>query len=160
VESKAQEEPTVDELVEKALQAKVIDAEFAEELRGSADMEDALGMFYTYVIEKGESPDELLAEWGIIEPTTAPDVQEAGNRLLGIGTKLSYADLMAQLQEGEMLVATWLRDPANFPHARPVIDEHDHASIVGKTVHGYYVRLRWFASKTGSENPIDYGMFG
>lgn len=60
-------EPTVEELVTKALEADVIDQEFAEELRESADLEEALGMFYTYVIEKGDDPEVLLAEWGITE---------------------------------------------------------------------------------------------
>ena len=58
-------EPTVEELITKALEAEVIDQEFAEELRDSADLEEALGMFYTYVIEEGGDPEELLREWNI-----------------------------------------------------------------------------------------------
>jgi hypothetical protein len=58
-------EPTIEELATKALAADVIDQEFAGHLRGSADLEEALGMFYTYVIEKGDDPEALLAEWGI-----------------------------------------------------------------------------------------------
>lgn len=157
--SDPQIEPTTEELVTKALAAGVIDQDFADDLRDSEDLNEALGMFYTHITSEGGQPDDLLVEWGIIEPTTEAHVQEAGNRLLSVGTKISYAELTAKLREGEILVATWLRDPANFPHARPVIDEHDHDSVVGKTIHGYYVRLRWFASTTGSVNPIDYGMF-
>jgi|GEM_PF-5276959 len=62
-------EPTVEELIAKALAAEVIDQEFAEDLRDSTDFEEALGMFYTYVIEKGDDPEALLTEWGISEPT-------------------------------------------------------------------------------------------
>ncbi len=159
MENKPKDEPTVDELVEKALGAKVIDNEFADDIRNSADIEEALGMFYTHIIDEGGYPDDLLVEWDIIEPVTAPHVQEAGNRLIGVGSKVSHAELMAVLQKDEILVATWLRTPVNIPKARSVIDEYDYDSVVGKTIHGYYVRLRWFASTTGSENPIDYGMF-
>lgn len=60
-------EPTIEELVTKALAANMIDQEFAGDLRSSADLEEALGMFYTYVIEKGDDPEALLAEWGITE---------------------------------------------------------------------------------------------
>lgn len=60
-------EPTVDELVDKALQAGAIDAVFAEELRASADIGEAIGMFYTYALEAGNDPDALLAEWEITE---------------------------------------------------------------------------------------------
>jgi hypothetical protein len=59
--------PTVEELVTKALEAGVIDEEFAEDLRSSADLEEALGMFYTHAIEQGDEPDELLRQWRIIE---------------------------------------------------------------------------------------------
>lgn len=152
----------MEELAAKALEAEVIDQDFAEDLCDSADLEVALGMFYTYVIEKGDDPKALLIEWGFIEQTdTSGDEQltNSENRLIGEGQGVSYADLMSQLQEGEVLVATWLRDPLNTPKARPVTDEHDHSSIAGKTEHGYYVELRWFASTTGSVNPIDYDMF-
>jgi hypothetical protein len=60
-------EPTVEELVTKALAADVIDPEFARDLRSSADLQEVLGMFYTYVIEKGDDPKALLAEWDITE---------------------------------------------------------------------------------------------
>lgn len=63
-------ESTVEELVTKALAAKVIDAEFADDMRGAADMEDALGMFYTHVIEQGDDPEALLWEWNIITDST------------------------------------------------------------------------------------------
>jgi hypothetical protein len=60
-------EPTVEELVTKALAADVIDQEFAGDLRSSADLEEALGMFYTYALEHGNDPEALLAEWDITE---------------------------------------------------------------------------------------------
>lgn len=59
------EEPTVEELVTKALAAGAIDEAFAEDLRNSADLEEALGMFYTFVITEGADPEALLQEWGI-----------------------------------------------------------------------------------------------
>lgn len=152
----------MEELVTKALAANVIDQDFAEDLRGSADLEEALGMFYTHVIEKGDDPEALLTEWGITEPNNAPGGKQMTNRQLFAemkSTDVTYDALQGELQDGEVLVATWLRDPANFPQVRLVGDENDHSSIVGKTVHGYYVKLRWFASTTGSVNPIDYGMF-
>lgn len=59
------DKPTVEELTTKALTAGVIDQEFAEDLRESADLEEALGMFYTHALEHGNDPEALLAEWGI-----------------------------------------------------------------------------------------------
>jgi hypothetical protein len=156
MESQSTDEPTIEELVTKALGANVIDEEFAEELRGSEDLEEALGMFYTHTFEQGDNPEALLRGWDIIEQGNRPMT----NRLLFKGELISYAELMDQLKEGEVLVATWLRDPANFPNARPVVDENDMLDIAGKTKYGYYVKLRWFASTTGSEDPLDYGMFG
>ncbi|WP_280448613.1 hypothetical protein [Nocardia brasiliensis] len=143
----------------KALAANVIDQEFAEDLRNCADLKEALGMFYTYVIEKGDDPEALLIEWSIIEQNRTSGDKQMTNRLLGEGQDVSYDDLIGQLREGEVLVATWLRDPLNTPNARPVVDENDLKSIASKAKYGYYVKLRWFASTTGSENPIDYGMF-
>lgn len=81
------------------------------------------------------------------------------NRLIRQGQDVSYDDLMSELKDGEVLVATWLRDPVNIPYARPVTDKNDHRSIADKTRYGYYVNLRWFASTTGSTNPIEYGMY-
>lgn len=155
-------EPTVEELIAKALAADVIDQEFAGDLRSSADLEEALGMFYAYALEHGNDPEVLLVEWDITEQSdTLPGNKQMtdGNRLLGEGMDVSYGDLMGQLREGEVLMATWLRDPLNTPKVRPVIDENDLKSIVSKTKYGYYVKLRWFASTTGFVNPIDYGMF-
>ena len=50
-------EPTVEELVTKALAAEVIDQEFAGDLRSSADLEEALSAFYAYIIEGAATPD-------------------------------------------------------------------------------------------------------
>lgn len=151
-------EPTVEELVAKALRANVIDQEFAGDLRSSADLEEALGMFYTYALEQGDGddPEALLRGWGIIEQGDEP----VSNRLLYKGMDTSYADLVSQLREGEMLIATWLRTPANFPKIQLVVDQDDHRIIVSGAKAGYGIKLCWFASTTGSENPIDYGMFG
>lgn len=78
------------------------------------------------------------------------------NRLIGEGTQVAYHELINKLDDGEVIVAAWLRDPQNTPHARPVEDANDHQAIVGKTSAGYYVQLRWFASKSGSTNPAEY----
>ncbi len=60
--------PTIEELVTKALNAQVIDTDTAEELRASEDMEEALGMFFSYVIQEDQGdPEGLLKSWGIIE---------------------------------------------------------------------------------------------
>lgn len=60
-------EPNIEELVTRALADGVIDSEFAEELRGYDDLEEALGMFYTHAISEERDPEELLRHWGIIE---------------------------------------------------------------------------------------------
>ena len=60
-------EPTVEELVAKALAAGAITEEFAEELREYAELSDALGEFYTYIIADSGDPDAMLREWNIIE---------------------------------------------------------------------------------------------
>lgn len=78
------------------------------------------------------------------------------NRLLYTGTGAPYGALQEQLVEGETLAATWLRDPAMAPHARPVKDSTDYNSIVAKTKAGYYVELQFFASTQPSENYQDY----
>lgn len=66
MKNSAQNTPAVEELVTKALAADVIDEGFAEDLRCSSDLDEALGMFYTYVIEQGDDPEELLRQWNII----------------------------------------------------------------------------------------------
>lgn len=63
-------QPTTEELVAKALGAEVIDEDFAIELRVSADLDEALGIFYTYVIEQGEDPETLLRKWNIVIDST------------------------------------------------------------------------------------------
>ena len=70
MENLSSDEPTVEELVAKALAANVIDEEFAEDLRGSTDLEEALGMFYTYITEESHhDPTDLLQQRNIIDPT-------------------------------------------------------------------------------------------
>jgi hypothetical protein len=69
MENVSADEPTVEELVTKALEAEVINEEFAEDLRASADLEEALGMFYTHIIEEGGDPETLLQQLNItIDP--------------------------------------------------------------------------------------------
>ena len=48
-----------------------------------------------------------------------------GNRLLHEGTDASFETVSGQLAQGEVLVATWLRDPAMIPNARPVEGKGD-----------------------------------
>lgn len=67
MENQQSSEPTVEELTTKALEADVIDQDFAGELRSSTDIEEALGMFYTHALEHGHDPEALLAKWGITE---------------------------------------------------------------------------------------------
>lgn len=78
------------------------------------------------------------------------------NRLLLQGTDVSFEDVSELLIEGEVLVATWLRDPAMIPNARLVQGKRDFDLIVAKTRGTYYVELRFFASKTGSTDYSDY----
>jgi hypothetical protein len=77
-------------------------------------------------------------------------------RRLVEGTSASYDELNTQLLDGEVLVATWLRDPAMTPNARPVNGESDYVTIIAKTKAGYYVQLRFFASTTASEDYYAY----
>jgi hypothetical protein len=70
VENLPPDEPTVEELVTKALTEGVIDEDFAEDLRNSADLEEALGMFCTHTIEEGNDPELLLQQWNItVDPS-------------------------------------------------------------------------------------------
>jgi len=48
--------------------------------------------------------------------------------LLGVGKDISYDDLMIQLEEGEMLMVTWLPNPLNTLKVRPVTDKRDHST--------------------------------
>ncbi len=61
------------------------------------------------------------------------------DRLLAHGTETPYANVRAAMNEGEILVAAWLRDPLMEFNERPVADEADYNSIVAKTKAGYYV---------------------
>ncbi len=79
-----------------------------------------------------------------------------GNRLLVEGTDASFETVSGQLAEGEVLVATWLRDGVMIPNARPVTDKGDYDTIVVRTKATYYVQLRFFASKTGSTDYYAY----
>ena len=71
MQNPAENIPTVEELIAKALAAEAIDEEFSEDLRSSADLDEALGMFYTYVIEQGGDPELLLRQWNMI--TDSPE---------------------------------------------------------------------------------------
>jgi hypothetical protein len=86
-------------------------------------------------------------------------VKQMANKLIGVGPDISYDDLISQLEEGEVLMITWLPNPLNDPKVRPVTDEQDHRSIVSSAEDGWYDELRWFASRSGSKNPYDYDMF-
>ena len=152
----ASTEPTVEELVSKALEVNMIDAESADDLRGCDDLEEALGVFYGYMTDQGEDPDVLLADWGIIE---RGDAKVPDNRLLYKGTGADFAKLVARLHEGEVLMGTWVRTPVGFPKVELVDDEHSFGIVERSVVTGYYDKLRWYASRTASVNPIDYGMF-
>lgn len=74
------------------------------------------------------------------------------NRLLAEGSDVTYDGLKSLLEEGEVLVATWLRDPANTPNARTNIGPDDVLDIMSATTFGYYVKTRWFASSNPSDN--------
>lgn len=63
-------EPTIEELIAKALASGVINEEFAEDLHYSEDLEEALGMFYTRMTEQGRDPKFLLKQWGITIDST------------------------------------------------------------------------------------------
>ncbi len=80
------------------------------------------------------------------------------NRLLRQGKDASYDEMIGALGEGEVLVATWLRDPMNTPNAAVVENAAQAQMISSKTEHGYYVQLRWYASVSGSTNPFDYSL--
>ncbi|HMH70648.1 MAG TPA: hypothetical protein VK502_04565 [Candidatus Saccharimonadales bacterium] len=81
------------------------------------------------------------------------------NELIGVGPDISYEELISQLEEGQVLMITWLPNPLNDPEVRPVDGEQDYGSIVGSTEYGLFDELRWFASSTGSVNPYDYDLF-
>lgn len=165
--------PTIEELVTKALRANVIDHEFAGDLRNSADLEEALGMFYTYALEYGDDPEALLTKWGVIEPNSTTEPEEADNRLLREGMDVTYTALVGELSEDEVLVAVWRGGPASSSKVRRVVNYSEFTSTVSEVRSDYnspatralpLIRssrdiVRWFASKTGSENPIDYDMF-
>lgn len=60
------EQVTVQELVEKALQNGAITEEDAEALR-AMDPDDVLENLYTYITLRGGDPDTLMREWGLAE---------------------------------------------------------------------------------------------
>ena len=69
-------------------------------------------------------------------------------RVIAEGTELpSYDVLAAQLQEGETLHATWLRDPLMDPHEDGLTSQAQLDTIVSKTIHGYYADLKVEARK-------------
>lgn len=67
--NEALESPTIEGLIAKALDAGVIDDDFAQRLRASSDIVEVLGEFYAHVIlEDRGDPTELLRSWGIADP--------------------------------------------------------------------------------------------
>jgi hypothetical protein len=60
------DEPTIEELVGKALASETIDDEFAGELRGCTTFGEALEAFYNRLTQEGQDPEPLLSEWNII----------------------------------------------------------------------------------------------
>ncbi len=77
------------------------------------------------------------------------------HRFIGEGTKHSYDELIAQLEEGHMLVATWLLDPI-YPQAEVIKAKVDFERIVRDTRIGYNIELRFFSSSHEPGHFFDY----
>jgi hypothetical protein len=75
------------------------------------------------------------------------------NRLLKSGTSTSFEEVNKMLEEGEVLVASWLRDPQLEPHVRAVTSEGDFDTIVARATGDdpYYVELKFFAAPPAEE---------
>lgn len=69
-------------------------------------------------------------------------------RALGSGTEFSAF----VLEDGEFLVAHWLRSPDNDSTVMIVGDEAQFVSIVKRA----HYKLQFFASTSPSKNPLDY----
>lgn len=57
-------EPTPEEVIQKAIAAGYIEQIDVDTL--GVDIEDIIGSLYGIIIEAGDDPDEVFAQWGIV----------------------------------------------------------------------------------------------